>query len=168
MKRDWLWDRNLKIEEIFANNKHPKYLETAALLLARKNSAQEVFSEYIKPLEFYLNWAKIKKVMRKDQWNNPRIEFWQAIYEKLAEKYKAKGIKIRVRKMPNDKIEAAIGEKVRLERQKQHITQEKLAKMVGITQQMLSKIERGRENPSLSTIKKIADKLKVKVQIDLK
>ena len=25
--------------------------------------------------------------MKKDAWNNPRIEFWQVVYEKLLEKY---------------------------------------------------------------------------------
>lgn len=106
--------------------------------------------------------------MRKDQWNNPRIEYWQAIYEKLAEKFKVKGIKIRKIKKGKDKTSEAIGKSLRQERIKKKITQQELAGQAGITQQMLSKIEGGTENLSLATIKKIADKLGVKVSIDLK
>ncbi len=165
MKRDWLWDRDLNIEEIFADEKHPRFLETAALLLARKNSAQEVFLEYIKPLVFFRNWTRLKNIMRKDQWNNPRIKYWQAIYEKLAEKYKERGIKIRTPKKPRDKISAEIGQKIKEARLKKKVTQQQLAKRIGITQQMLSRVEIGMENLSLETIKKIANKLGGKIKI---
>lgn len=168
MKRDWLWDRDLNIEEIFASEKHPRFLETVALLLARKNSAQEVFGEYIKPLVFFKEWVKIKNIMRKDQWNNPRIEYWQAIYEKLAEKYKAKGIKIRAPRKPKDQVSIAIGRRIKEARIKKKITQQQLAKRIGISQQMLSKVERGMENLSISTIQKIAGKLGIEVKIELK
>lgn len=162
MKKDWLWDRDLNIEEIFGNEKHPRYLGTAALLLARKNSAKEVFSEYIKPLVFYKYWMKIKKIMRQDQWNNPRIDYWQAIYEKLSEKYQAEGIKLRQPKTTSNKIIKNIGQQLRSARQKKGFTQKKFASRVGITQQWLSKIEKGQENITLLTLIRLCRALGIK------
>lgn len=162
MKKDWLWDRDLNIEEIFGDEKHPRYISTAALLLARKNSAKEVFSEYIKPLVFYKNWLKIKKLMRQDQWNNPRIDYWQAIYEKLGEKYKAGGLKLRQPKMSSNKLIKNIGQQIKAARIKKGFTQKKFATHIGITQQWLSKIEKGQENITLLTLIRLCRALGMK------
>src|SRR3990167_2409894 len=86
MKKDWLWDKNVsenELKEIFADRNNSRFISLAALLLSRKNSAEEVFKEYIKREDFFIRWHSIKRRMRKNSWNNPRIEYWQAIYDTL-------------------------------------------------------------------------------------
>lgn len=164
MKRDWLWDRNIsggQARKILARPKHKRFLNLAALLLARKNVPREVFGRHIKRLDFCQNWPRIKRQMRQDKWNEPRIEYWQAIYEKLKESYHKKGIEILERKrvVTVDKFCKKIGQQIRDARKEMGLTQTVLAKKIGVKQQMISRIESGRENASLITLKKIADKL---------
>ena len=164
MKRDWLWDRNIsesQARRIFARPKHRRFLTLSALLLARKNVPREVFGRYINRLDFCRNWPRIKREMRRDKWNEPRIEYWQAIYEKLKENYNKKGIEILERKkvVTVNKFCEKIGREIKQARKKMGLTQANLAKKLGIKQQMISRIESGQENPSLITLKKIADKL---------
>lgn len=164
MKRDWLWDRNIsegQARRILARPKHRRFVNLSALLLARKNVPKEVFGRYIKRLDFCRNWPKIKKQMRRDKWNEPRIEYWQAIYEKLKENYNKKGIEILERKkvVTGDKFCKKIGQQIRGTRKEIGLTQAMLAKKLGVKQQMISRIESGQENTSLITLKKIADKL---------
>ena len=164
MKKDWLWDRNIsegQARRILARPEHRRFLSLSALLLARKNVPREVFDKYIKRLDFCRNWPKIKRQMRRDKWNEPRIEYWQAIYEKLRESYSKKGIEILERKrvVTVDKFCKKIGQQIRDARKEMGLAQAMLAKKIGVKQQMISRIESGQENPSLITLKKIADKL---------
>ncbi|QTA90735.1 helix-turn-helix domain-containing protein [Desulfonema magnum] len=55
------------------------------------------------------------------------------------------------------------GEKVRAERLKQHLSQEKLAEKAGLHRTYIGMIERAEKNITLENIKKIADALKVKI-----
>jgi len=171
MKKDWLWDRNISKKQavrILRNPAHPQFLSLSSLLLARKNTPGEVFRGYLKPEYFCRHWNDIKRKMRKDNWNNPRIEFWQAIYEKLLEKYRAEGINI----FSKGKVKAInefclwIGERIRILRKQKNLTQKMLARKLNISQQMISRIESGGENISLLTLKRIADELGVKVSIE--
>ncbi|HEA46833.1 MAG TPA: hypothetical protein ENH97_00275, partial [bacterium] len=78
MKRDWLWDKSIsegRARRILTYPGHKRFLSLAALLLARKNVPKEVFGRYIKRLDFCRNWPKIKRQMRRDKWNEPRIEY---------------------------------------------------------------------------------------------
>lgn len=164
MKRDWLWDRNIsegQARRILARPGHKRFLSLAALLLARKNVPREVFGRYINRLDFCQNWPRIKQQMRRDKWNEPRIEYWQAIYEKLKESYHKKGIEIleRTKVVTVDKFCKKIGQQIREARKEIGLTQAMLAKKIGVKQQMISRIESGRENASLITLEKIADKL---------
>jgi len=170
-KKDWLWDRSVTPRQamrILQNPAHPEFISLASLLLSRKNTPQEVFRQYLKPRDFCRNWLKIKRKMRKDAWNNPRIEFWQAVYEKLLEKYRAKKINI----FPKDKAKTInesclwIGEKIRLLRKQRRLTQKMLSQRLNISQQMISRIESGRENISLLTLKRIIDELGAKLSIE--
>lgn len=170
MKNDWLWDKNIGIVKaagILKDERDPRFVSLSATLLSRKNSAKEVFSGYIEPLTFYRNWAKIKKAMRKDNWAHPRIEYWQAIFEKLQERYSGQGIVLRKQKKEINETCKAVGDCIRKERASKGISQRQLAKKIGISQQMLSRIEKGRENLSVSTIKKIADKLGRKIRVNI-
>lgn len=171
MKKDWLWDRRITKRQaklILDNPRHPKFISLVSLLLSRKNTPQEVFRGYLKPKDFFHHWREIKSRMRRDAWNNPRIEFWQAIYEKLLEKYRLKGMDI----SPKSRAKAvsefchSVGQKLRDLRKQKNLTQASLAKELNISQQMISRIESGRENISLLTLKRIVDELGAKVFIE--
>lgn len=164
MKQDWLWDKNIPEKQaikILHNSLHPQFISLASLLLSRKNTPREIFQIYLKPEEFCRQWAVIKQRMKKDSWNSPRIEFWQAIYEKLLEKYRVKRMDI----FPKNKLKIVnefcleVGEKIKTLRKQKKLTQKMLAKKLNISQQMISRIESGRENVSLLTLKKIIDEL---------
>lgn len=172
MKNDWLWDKNIsdkKIKAALSNEAHPEFLRLAALLLARNNEPKKVFGNYLDSLSFYKNWNTIKKEMRKNKWDDQRIVFWQAVYEKIAREYKGRGVAVRnTVKNAADPVCERIGSRLVEERKKKGLTQSALAKKIGISQQMLSRIETGRANLSVSTINKIAGKLGYSVEIELK
>ncbi len=172
-RQDWLWDRKITIKEAkfmlrSPENKH--FLSLASLLLSRKNTPKEVLQDYLKPVIFLQNWSRIKKQMRKDTWNNPRIEFWQAIYEKLKEKYEKKGVflnkNIAVLR-PQDEFCKLIADKIRIIRKQKGLTQRALAKKLKVSQQIISRVESGRENISLLTLKNIVDSLGAKVHLEI-
>jgi DNA-binding XRE family transcriptional regulator len=168
---EWLWDRNLSVseaKEILKNPEHREFISLAALLLSRNNEPHRVFKEYLDPLLFCKRWAEIKKRMNKDKWNEQRVFFWQTIFEKLKEKYKKQGISLRERRLEfKDDICREIGLKLREIRQKKGLSQKTLAEKLGVSQQLISRIENGRENISLITLKNIATGLDAKVTISL-
>ena len=171
MKRDWLWDKNISKEQtarILSNPAHPQFISLSSLLLARKNTPREVFQDYLRPEEFCRHWTEIKRRMRKDAWNNPRIEFWQAVYEKLLEKYRAKGINIKSsgRTKAVNQFCLWVGERIKTIRKQKKLTQKMLAKKLNISQQMISRIESGRENISLLTLRKITKELGAHISIE--
>lgn len=171
-KKDWLWDRKIsldKAKKILRDPNHANFLSLSSLLLSRKNSPEEVFKAYLKPKIFLLSWKRIKRQMRRDYWNNPRIEYWQAIYEKLREKYDEKGI-LPVKRTatgPGQKFTQLIAGKIRAFRKQKKLTQCELAKKLKISQQMISRIEQGKENISILTLKKIVDSLDAKLILDI-
>lgn len=170
MKRDWLWDRKITLRQakyILSNPSNEKFIHLVALLLSRKNDPKEVFSQYLNPREFCRHWPRIKKTMRKNQWNNPRIDFWQAIYQKLLEKYHWKGISLikKVEKKPLDEVCKIIGENIKKLRKQKNLNQVQLAKRLNVSQQLISRIEQGRENLSIISLKNIVNALDRKVEI---
>lgn len=169
--RNWLWDRKISIKEVKCILSKPldeRFISTAALLFSRNNSPQEVFKEYISPVIFCRYWHRIKKRMRRDKWNNPRIELWQAIYEKVYEKLKKKGIVIKPEKITQvDEFFKEVGVQIRTIRLKKNMTQKKFAKKVGVSQQMISHIEKGKQNISLGTLKNIVEKLDSNLNIQI-
>lgn len=173
LKQDWLWDRKITVRGAKVilrepDNKH--FLSLASLLLSRKNTPGEVFRDYLKPLVFFQNWNRIKKQMRKNNWNDPRIEFWQAIYENLKEKYRKRGIIIHrepVAGKPENEFCKSIADKIKSIRKQKRLTQQTLAKRLKVSQQMISRIEKGRENISLLTLKKIADSMGANLSLEI-
>lgn len=164
MKKDWLWDRRLtekQAKKILNNPADPRFISLASLLLTRKNVPKEIFGVYLKPDDFCRHWTEIKRKMRKDAWGNPRIEFWQAIYEKLLERYRAKGVNIFTKSAPKpvSRFCLEMGEKIKILRKQKNLTQNMLADKLNISQQMISRFESGGENISLLTLKKIIDAL---------
>lgn len=174
-QRDWLWDRRVPTQEaarILKDPNHQRFTDLAALLLARKNVPREVFKEWLSPLDFCHHWPRIKRQMRTDQWNNPRIVFWQAIYERLKEKYRESGEISPLRPSapaPADELCQTVGEQIKNLRKEAGLTQQTLAKRLKVSQQMISRIESGRENVSLLTLKQVSNALgrNVKVEIGL-
>jgi len=170
MKRDWLWDRKISVnavKKILSDPSHRDFILFAALLLARKNEPKEVFKEYIDSRIFCKHWTSIKKAMRKDKWNNQRIIFWQAVYEKLIEKYRKKGIKFRGKTLAVvNSLSGRIGFQIRSIRKEQGLSQETLAKKLRISQQLISRIEKGKENICLLTLSNIMRALGRKVNIN--
>ena len=173
LKRDWLWDRKItvrKAKSILSSPENERFLSLSGLLLSRKNSPEEVFKNYLEPSDFLQNWYKIKRWMRKDNWNNPRIEFWQAIYDKLKEKFKKKGIlpvkETVVPKMENEFFKT-VANKIKAVRKQKGITQSQLTKKLKISQQLISRIENGTENISLFTLRKIVDSLGATLHLEI-
>jgi DNA-binding XRE family transcriptional regulator len=170
MKDNWLWDRKIADSEAKKALKNPgteAFFTIAALLLSRKNEPNEVFKNYIDPIIFCKNWAGIKRKMRRDKWSEPRIIFWQAIYEKLADRYRRKGMVFREPAPPKKPFCEAIGKKIAAIRREQGLSQKGLAKKIGVSQQLISRIEKGGENISLSTLTNIAHSLNKTVEINI-
>lgn len=169
--KDWLWDRRIsekRARRILKRPMHPKFISLSSLLLSRKNSPQEIFKAYLRAEDFCRHWRQIKRNMRKDNWNNPRIEFWQAVYEKLIDKYRARGVDIflKIKRKDADEFCLEAGNKIKALRKQKGFSQKIFAKKLNISQQMVSRIESGRENVSLLTLKKILDELGGKIIIE--
>ena len=172
--RDWLWDKKTTLKRaraILNNSRHERFVHFAGLLLARKNTPKEVFKYYLKPTIFVNNWQKIKREMRKDSWNNPRIEYWQIIYEAVRKKLEKRGIKFErekyFKKEPSV-ICKTIADKIKSVRIEKGLTQGELAGKLKVSQQIISRIENGRENISLCTLKGLADALDAQLQIEIR
>ena len=169
MSRDWLWDRKVtdrKAKRILKDSQNKNFVLFASLLLMRKNNPKEIFSEYVNPFIFCKNWPSIKKSMRKDKWNSKRVIFWQAIYEKLIERYRKEGIRIREKqKTPIITICKKVGEQIREVRKAKGLSQKALAKKIGVSQQLISRIEKGRENISLATLDNVLKALGKSIDI---
>ena len=169
MKDNWLWDRKITDAEAKRDLKEPgskRFFSMAALLLARKNDPQEVFKDYLDPLVFCRYWPVIKRKMRQDKWSEPRIIFWQAIYEKLADKYRNKGIIFRKTSPVKEPLCEATGKRIADIRRGQGLSQKDFAKKLGVSQQLVSRIEKGRENISLATLNNVARALDRKANIE--
>lgn len=153
-------------QKIFKNPNHWEFIPLASLLLARKNTPSEVFKKYIQPLLFCKYWPEIKKRMRQDKWNQTRIIFWEVIYEKLLERYRKRGIKFREeRPKILDTLCKTVGEQIQKIRKEKGLSQKQLGEKLGISQQLISRIEKGKENVSLITLKNISEALKKRIEI---
>ena len=150
------WDRNIpedQVKAILKDDSHERFIELAALLLLRSNEPKKVFSLYFDRVLFAKNWARIKKQMNKDEWGSRRIVFWQAIYEKLLEQLKSQGMSFRhPQQKPRAEICRHVGQLIKSRRQNKQLTQKELAQKLGISQQIISQIEKGKQNVSLLTL----------------
>lgn len=62
-----------------------------------------------------------------------------------------------------EEIDKKVGMNIRLERTKRSISQEKLAEMSDISPTTMGTVERGDQSPSLQTIAKVANALKIEI-----
>ncbi len=171
MNADWLWDREIPLEEvkeILKDCRHERFAEFAALLLSRKNTSREVFRDYIGKDIFLRNWPIITKGMSRNSWNDPRIIQWQAAYERMVKSFKEKGIPLRIagKSSVTDELCFQVGSRIKALRQENNLTQKALAERLGVAQQVVSRIERGNANVGLLTLKKIAKVLNRKVIVE--
>jgi DNA-binding XRE family transcriptional regulator len=161
MKSSWLWNVNKTEEEaklILADPENERFVYYANLLLSRRRDLpREIFKEYLSKENFCRHWLKIKRWMRKDDWNNERILFWDGVYQFLIRDFKKKGIafpreKKNVLKKP---VWERTAKDIRARRRAQKMTQVELARKLGVKQQFISKIESGTQNLSLRTLERI-------------
>lgn len=168
MSKVWQWDvrrSDSEIRRILNNPEHPSFIHYASLLLSRTNVPREVFGGYLNKQDFCLEWPEIKRRMRKDRWDQGRIQFWEEIYRHLKDELKSKGVRLRVPapKPVRDSLQAKIGRRIREIRVSQKMTQADLAREASLTQQFVSKIEQGTENISLDTLERIQKCLKEEI-----
>ncbi|MCX5666172.1 MAG: helix-turn-helix transcriptional regulator [Candidatus Omnitrophica bacterium] len=169
MKDSWLWDMKISDSEAKKYLRDPdseRFLTIAALLLSRKNDPGAVFKDYLDPVIFCKYWSAIKRKMRQDKWSEPRIIFWQAIYERLADKYRKKGMVFRREVLSKDPLCESTGKKVASIRREQGLSQKDFAKKMGVSQQLISRIEKGGENVSLGTLTNIARALHRTIEVN--
>ena len=160
MPKAWQWDvsrSDTEIRRILKNPAHPSFLHYAALLLARTNVPREVFGGYLKKEDFCIHWQKIKQRMLKDSSARERVQFWQEIYRHLKEDLKEKGLVLRRPSRPGvpGSLRSKIGGRLTEIRCSRKLTQAEVARGAGLTQQFVSKIEKGTENISLDTLERI-------------
>lgn len=162
MRINWLWDSHLSEAEarkIVKDGNNPKFNIYAQKLFSRVNDPKVAF-DIIDEITFCRKWPVIKKQMQKDHWLNNRLVFWQTIYERILERFKKQGIKIRQFQGAAISPEREkIAQQIKNLRLNLGYTQKDLAEKLGVIQQYVSKIENGRENISIDTLKKVADAL---------
>ena len=89
MKENMFWDKNMstkEIKSILRDESHTRFIDFASLLLSRTGKIREVFRDYLDKVTFCKNWRKIKKRMRSDKWNDPRISFCEEVYRVVLQK----------------------------------------------------------------------------------
>ena len=168
MEQNIFWDKKLTQEaaaKILAVEDHERFSELAALLLSRTNDMKQVFSQFLTKEAFCRKWRQIKAEMRKNKWADERIDFWDQIHRTL---YGQLGDKISTEKKKKASAVPNLqdfSEVLRNERKKQGITQKELAQKTGFSQQVISYVERGRTDFSVSTLKKISEALDILIKI---
>lgn len=171
MKVNWLWDSKISEQDakkILKNEEHPKFEIYAEKLLSRISDPIKVF-DIIDQKTFCKKWPHIKKRMRKDRWLKDRVMFWQTIYERVYAQLKEQGIKIREpEELEISPVRVKLAQQIKDIRTKLGYTQKDIAKKLGVIQQYISKIETGRENVSVDTLKRIADVFNKRLVVELK
>jgi len=168
----WLQDRKItgkQAKKILSSPGDERFIPLAALLFARNNSPKEALGAYISPRDFCCYWAMIKKRMRTDYWNNPRIEFWQAIYESVRDKLRRKGVVIKSScgKREPDEFFCAVGSRIKALRGERGMSQKDLARKMKVSQQIISRVESGRFNVSLGILRKVVKNLNGSIKFDI-
>ncbi|MFH0840089.1 MAG: helix-turn-helix transcriptional regulator [Candidatus Omnitrophota bacterium] len=170
MHENIFWDKKITESEaksILKDESHPRFVEVASLLLSRSNDMKLVFNTYFDKAAFCRNWRRIKRLMRKDKWNDPRIDFWDQVYQVVKESVEMPERPIKEKEVVTTEI-TAIGIVIRKARKKKKWTQKDLSTNAHISQQMISYIEKGYPNFSIDTLTKIAGVLGLKISIKQK
>lgn len=166
MPADIFWDRKTTKQEaqnILKSDSDPKFVEYASLVLSRVGKPKEVFDTYLSKITFLKNWRKIKRRMRKDNWNDTRIIFWDEVYSVISQDIDKRELK--EKREPISEEARVIGGIIRDARQKKQLSQKELAQSADMSQQFVSFLENGYLNISLSTLKKVLDCLGLELSI---
>ncbi len=154
MKINWLWDARLskaRIKRILKNENDPRFYIYAEKLFSRVNNPKIVFG-YVPKEVFYNKWPVIKQRIEKDKWAKQKVDFWQTKYEEMTS-------------IPAERM--SIAQQIKNIRIKLGYTQIEMAKKLGVIQQFVSKLEAGRENVTVDTLKHIANVFDKKLTIQL-
>jgi len=160
METNWLWDTRLRKDEakrILQDGANPRFPLYAEKLLARVADPGIVL-RLINEQTFCRKWPTLKKRLQKDRWLATRVLFWQTIYERLLVRLKERGIHIRRPPQgPSTPERQQLADQIRRLRERMGFSQKDVARRLGVIQQYVSKLESGRENVSLDTLKRVAD-----------
>ena len=158
-RKNWHWDINLpetKIKKILAREDDPRFPRIAGALLSRVEDPKEVF-KLITPTGFCRRWRAIEREIKSDEWTKEKAAFWKTTYLRLSKELREKGEKIRQAEIIRlDDFDRDLVAKIRECRKKALMTQKELAVSMGVSQQFISNIEKGRERPNLDFLKKLA------------
>ena len=169
MAADIFWDRKTtkqEAQDVLKNDSDPRFTEYASLVLSRVARPKEAFTTYLDKMLFLRNWRKIKRRMRNDRWNNSRVIFWDEVYSVLSQDVDKKQLK--EKREPVSEEAKRIGGIIKDARQKKQLNQKELAAAAGMSQQLVSFLENGYLNISLSTLKKVLDVLELDFSITRK
>ena len=101
----------------------------------------------------------IKIKVEQQGWFSPfKLKYWQPIYEQSLKELHESGSEIH--KFPEiliTRYQFNLAKRIRVMRKGKGLTQNQMARYLGVKQQYISKLETGRVNPSLDTIGKIAN-----------
>ena len=90
----------------------------------------------------------------------------QAIYEKLSEKYRRQGIVFKKEALAREPLCVETGQEIAGMRRSLGLSQKEFAANMGVSQQLISRIEKGKENISLITLVNISRALGKRVRVD--
>jgi len=170
MKENIFWDKAIttkEIKNILKDESNQRFIEYASLLLSRTSDIKRVFPDYLDKVIFCNNWRKIKQRMRKDKWNDPKINLWDQVYRVILQKIDISKLQIFHKRdeLKNPELRR-LGEKIKEARKKMGWTQKRLAENIRLSQQTISMIEQGNYNFSFASFMKIISALNFRISLE--
>lgn len=161
MKTNWLWDTRLseaRVKKILEDENNPRFYIYAEKLFSRVRDPRIAFG-YIPRNVFCRQWPVIKQRIERDAWNRGRADSWQKIYNRISDQ-----LGVQNNALPE---RMSVAQQIKNVRLQLGITQGEMAEKLGVIQQFVSKLETGRENLTVDTLKRIADVCGKKLTIRL-
>lgn len=167
MRHPWLWNINkteAEVKRILRDPGQEAFVHYAALLLSRHPGLpKEIFRDYLRKEDFCRGWPAIKRRMRKNDWNDRKILFWDEAHKFLLNEFRKKGVTFPREKKPvvRDPGREKAAREVREMRRARKMTQAELARRMGVSQQHIAKIEKGITRPRPETLARLEKALGV-------
>jgi len=146
---------NTRVRNILGDPGSDGFLTIAALVISHDNDPDHLLKEYLAPKVFLEYWPAIRQKILKNDWGKDRIAAWEAIYRKLSPRGQGK-----------EELCLSLGKKIASLRRRARLSQKGLAGRMGVSQQLISRIESGGENVSYATLANIAKALRKRVKVD--
>jgi DNA-binding XRE family transcriptional regulator len=161
IKKSWLWDvktSEQNARKALHGKDEVRFMMYAEMLFSRMKDPDYVFRQIDKKT-FCRFWPAIRTKIKKDKWKAHMADYWDPIYKDTVREFKSRGESIHV--FPVD-MELSVhriklAQKFRQMRREAGLTQAQSARLLGVGQRFISKIETGRENLSIDTLYRIAD-----------